>query len=214
MRTIFWITAMLLVAAGVAMCAANMSTNKHEVMQRRYYDDAALWNGSAEIPQLVEYDRSYEKPKDQEFAKLLEDALTYVQEKENLIRYMVNSGMVQTNTCKGQLVGRFDFLEENITYSFSLSAGPRKIGQFDKKYYTAGRHKGRNRTQDKTKKLGFVFDVDTDSVRSFYSNMPQNELLVISFSFYPSNKLERCGLRIKDKWLSARWNTNGKLIDE
>jgi len=164
------------------------------------------------IPKISICERTFEIPKNEEYAKALKDAFSVADSEVSIVQYIFNSGRLKKSCWNGHCSGGAAIKDKKTTYSFTLRVKDDKIigcGQIIKYVY-----KDKISTKDLSKRERILrihnFD-NTNIVKTFvYGNLETKKYL----EFYPSGKLKHCGIALSNKYFRGYWDENGNLINE
>lgn len=185
-----------------------MANEKEEFKRATPYEATPSEVDIKDMPKIVVYNRSYEKPDDKNISLLLQEALDRAEKVENQIRNIVAKDLVRVSYWNGEYSGAVYVRADKMYHSFVFkSSAPLLISQYSKVIY-----KDKFGGKDRNNEISILFYDDKDCIKSFdYENGKDSTTL----SFFPDNKLAECGLIINnEKYYRAQWDENGKIINQ
>ncbi len=180
----------------LSICVMNCIGKKVEITS----DEINISN----IPKISICKRTFEIPKNEEYEKALNSALSLADNEISIVQYMMNNGLLKWTYVRGLYMANKNQL--NANYSFG-SCKKGQFGQVNKKVFK-DKIGGK---RDLSKEICIIYYDTTNIVKSFdYGNLETTKYL----EFYPSGRLKHCGIALSNKYYRGYWDENGNLINE
>jgi hypothetical protein len=188
----------------VLICVINCLGKKYEPREITF-DEI-----NSQVPKTLICERSFEMPKNEEYAEALNNALSIADNEISIAKYLINNGLVKISYWNGRYSGSVIIKNPKIIYGFTLRVKDDKIISFRQVRKFVNQDKI-NIKGDLSKRIRINKFDNTNIVKTFtYGDLETKKY----FDFYPNGNLKHCGIALSNKYYRGYWDENGSLTKE